>query len=330
MNIHKLWYEKHWLSSLLVPLSWIYRAIIFLRRCCYRVGVFKQHKLAVPVIVVGNITVGGTGKTPLVTAIAKYLQAKDLRVGIISRGYGGTIKTPTFVTANSDPAEVGDEPVLLAELTRCSVVVFADRVQAAKTLLAKYPVDVIISDDGLQHYALARDLEINVIDGERRFGNQRLLPAGPLREPLSRLNSVDIKITNGKAQSDEYAMQLVPREIYQLINPVQHLDLNQIAGPIHAIAGIGNPQRFFNTLEKLHLDFIPHPFPDHHQFKADDINFGDDIVIMTAKDAVKCRRFASPNHYCLPIAVSEEAICRLILNKLNSYKPQLAVSEEAI
>jgi len=250
--------------------------------------------MPVPVIVVGNITVGGAGKTPLVIAITQYLKANGFHPGVISRGYGGkSVKWPQAVTVESDPVLVGDEPVLIANRCRCPVSVGPDRVAAARSLLAAHPCNIIISDDGMQHYALARDIEIAVIDGVRRLGNNLCLPAGPLRELSSRLKSVDLIVANGRARSSEYSMEL-KSYAFQGVNDAAKLkSLNEFEGrQVEAVSGIGNNERFFQQLQALAIRINKHPFSDHYQFRLKDLLFnGGNPILMTEKDAVKCKKF---------------------------------------
>lgn len=303
-----------------MPISWIYLAVISLRRFFYQKNIFKTKKFPVPVIIVGNITVGGTGKTPLVIWLAKLLKRNGYHPGIVSRGYGGKANFyPREVTANSNAAEVGDEAVLLAQKTNCPVVVDPNRCKAVTTLLEKNNCDIVISDDGLQHYALARDIEIAVIDGQRRLGNGFCLPAGPLREPKKRLHEVDfIVVNNGETKEGEYATHLLLQSIYNLVDTDAVLDLKNLQTPVHAVAAIGNPNNFFNSLMQLGLMIIPHAFPDHYLFKQEDFNFLDDsIVVMTEKDAVKCKDFADHRFWCLPIEIEAPELAKAILKKLN-------------
>ncbi len=302
---------KHWygekpcgcLTVLLVPLSWLYRCIIWLRKQLYRFAILKSYRLDVPVIVVGNITVGGTGKSPLTVAIAHQLQQAGYRPGLISRGYGGQSKTwPQWVTADSNPELVGDEPVMLVQQTGCPMVVGPDRVQAARTLLKQADCNVIISDDGLQHTPLMRDLEIAVVDGERRYGNGQCLPAGPLREPFSRLNTVDAEVCQGQAQANEYAMTLSLAKPINMSSQKTAQSWSDFKTPVHAVAGIGHPERFFKALEQKGLTVIRHPFPDHHDYVKSDLEFDDNYpILMTAKDAVKCLAFSMTNGWCVPV-----------------------------
>ncbi len=309
-RIDSLWYGKSPLSLLLAPLGWLYCVGAVARRAAYRSGLLRVHRVRAPVIVVGNISVGGTGKTPLVIRVAELLRSRGLRPGIVSRGYlGRADKWPQQVRADSDPTMVGDEPVLLAATTGCPVAADPDRLRAARSLLTHFDCDVIISDDGLQHLRLGRDVEIAVVDGVRRHGNGRCLPAGPLREPVSRLRSVDLVVANGGAIPGEFSMEVRVDGVYNLGREEPPGRLESFDGsPVHGVCGIGSPERFFATLEHAGLNVIRHPFPDHHAFRAADITFEDDYpVLMTEKDAVKCRRFADSRHWCVAVrAVLEE------------------------
>ncbi|MEO8626524.1 MAG: tetraacyldisaccharide 4'-kinase [Betaproteobacteria bacterium] len=324
--IETFWYRIRPAHLLLVPLSLIYRAVIAVRRALYRSGQLASERLSVPVIVIGNVTVGGTGKTPLAIWLAQYLIAQGYRPGIITRGYGGS-EALQEVRSNSDPLSAGDEPVLLARRAASPVFAGRKRAAAALALLAAHPqCDVIISDDGLQHYALARDIEIAVVDGERRFGNGWLLPAGPLREPVARLSQTDAVVVNGtigiqQIRAAQFRMQLVGDSFANIAKPQMRAPAAAFCGKsAHAIAGIGHPQRFFAQLEALGLDVRAHAFPDHHAFAADDLAFaGDAIVLMTEKDAVKCAAFARENWWYLPVdAEIDPALGNLILAKLRS------------
>lgn len=303
-RLDSLWYGHSALAAVLAPLGWLYCAGMWLRAAAYRNGILASGRVGVPVIVVGNISVGGTGKTPLVVWIAQYLRSQGLRPGIVSRGYRGRAgKWPQQVRADSDPIAVGDEPVLLARATGCPVAADPDRLRGARTLAAHVECDVIISDDGLQHLRMGRDVEIAVVDGTRRHGNGRCLPAGPLREPVSRLDSVDLVVANGLGLGDEFGMRLAATGAESLVESSLDRPLEGFCGrPVHAVCGIGAPERFFATLEGAGLSLIRHRFPDHHDFRAADIVFDDDLpVLMTEKDAVKCRRFADPRHWYVPI-----------------------------
>ncbi len=314
------WQTKTMASTLLLPLSWLYCLLVGARRLAYRSGVLRTQRLPVPVIVVGNLTVGGTGKTPLVIWLADLMRAHGWRPGIVTRGYGGRqTHWPVPVTPDSDPALVGDEPVLLARRSGCPVAAGPDRAADAHMLLRDHGCDLIISDDGLQHYALERDIDIAVVDGVRRYGNQRCLPAGPLREPLSGLHRVHARVTNGNPLEGEIGMQLEADALHNL-GTGQTLAVSAISthGPVHAVAGIGHPARFFQQLRRLGVEVIEHAYADHHPYVAADIAFpGNTMVIMTEKDAVKCRAYAQAHHWYLAVSARPEPrLASLILNLL--------------
>lgn len=303
------------------PFSVVYRFIISIRLLLYRIGVFKTCYFPVPTIIVGNITIGGTGKTPLVIYLARLFKQHGYRPGLVSRGYKGTASQyPIWVRHTSDPAIVGDEPLLLYRHTACPTVVDPKRTRAVATLLAETDCNVILSDDGLQHYALGRSLEIAVVDGQNRFGNQLYLPAGPLREPIRRLKTVDFIVVNGAAQLGEWAMQLNINTFYSLVHPHHQVLPTAFRGKkLHAVAGIGNPQRFFQALRQLGLDIITHPFPDHYAFQARDFDYGADaIILLTEKDAVKCTNFADERFWCtatttqLAIGFDQQILARVL------------------
>jgi tetraacyldisaccharide 4'-kinase len=302
-ELQAIWYEGKKPSILLRVLSVVYGTVALTRRALYRTGILPRHRLAVPVIVVGNITAGGTGKTPLVIAIVEALRERGFKPGVISRGYAGSASDCTIVGKRSDPLVVGDEARLIFDRTGVPIVVGRDRVAAGRLLLKSSGVDVIVTDDGLQHYRLRRDIEICVIDSERRFGNGKLLPAGPLREPLSRLDSVTFRICNGGAEQDrEVPMQLVADQAVSLVDSAQRPLASFSEFRIHAVAGIGNPSRFFAELRNGGLNVIEHPFADHHAFVAHDLEFGDDApILMTEKDAVKCVAFAKSDAWSVPV-----------------------------
>jgi tetraacyldisaccharide 4'-kinase len=301
-----------WLS--LIPLSYLYAALIKLRRYLYRHGYLASYAVPVPVLVIGNITVGGTGKTPLVIYLVQALRQLGYTPGVISRGYGGKQQGAQAVDANSDPQAVGDEPVLIARRTQAPIFVAKKRVLAARTLLQAHPeCNILISDDGLQHYALRRDFEIAVVDGERGLGNGYLLPAGPLRESASRLSEMDAVIMNGHAKHAlpvaSVQMHLQASSFINVYDASLRCDVKPWSGlKLHAIAGIGNPARFFSQLQNMGFNIECHAFADHHAFQAQDLAaFADDIVLMTEKDAVKCAAFARPNHWYLPINAELDA-----------------------
>ncbi len=314
------WLERHWYSATapraLRLLEAPYRAVVALRRRRYAAGTTGVVRFETPVIVVGNLTVGGTGKTPLVIALARALDARGLRCGVVTRGYGSAVRVPTVVNAGTArPDRHGDEPSLIARQTGVPVAICPDRVAAARALIA-LGVEVIVSDDGLQHYRLGRSLEIAVVDGARGFGNGRLLPAGPLREPLERLAEVDWLVVNGPASArctaqlarwarrrDRLEMRLVALDAMRLGDPSTTRPLAQFAGqPVHAVAAIGHPARFFATLRAAGLEVIEHPFPDHHAFRAIDLAFDTPgEILMTAKDAVKCQAIPGLHAWAVPI-----------------------------
>ena len=322
--LQRQWYRIGVWHLVLIPLSWLFGLLVFIRRYCYRIRLFRSYKLPVPVIVVGNISVGGTGKTPVVIWLAEKLQSAGLHPGIISRGYGADQQSlgVMAVASRSNPSLVGDEPALIAQRTSCPVWVGKDRVAAGNALLASNPrCNIIISDDGLQHYRMQRDFEIAVVDGDRQFGNAQLLPAGPLREAKSRINSVDALIMNGLNDAPgSYGMKVESMPLKNLLDAGQTADVQHFQGKdVHALAGIGNPDRFFNQLENLGLVFTRHHYADHHSFTLEDLQKLDaEVIVMTEKDAVKCAAFAQNNWWCLPInAVINSALLSDIVRKLN-------------
>ena len=327
------WLERQWYRwsiwhLLLLPLSLLFWLVSGTRRALYRHGWKHSEKLAVPVIVIGNISVGGTGKTPLTIALVALLQEAGYRPGVISRGYRGKGSLPRPVTVNSEPQEMGDEPVLLARKTGCPVWVGQSRVEAGQALIAQHPeINVIVCDDGLQHYQLARDVEIVVIDALRWFGNGQLLPAGPLREPVRRMRSADVVVINGwvrgaPLQRREFTMQLIGNLLYNLRNPELKAQPEVFAGlTVHAVAGIGHPQRFFKHLKKMGMHCAEHPFPDHHAFTPQDFPWHEsEVIVMTEKDAVKCVDFLGDNAWVLPVqAQLDPGVGRSVLEKLRKW-----------
>jgi len=327
------WLERQWYRwsvwhLLLLPLSLLFWLVSSLRRALYKLGWLRRVHLSCPVIVVGNIAVGGTGKTPLVIALVELLQNAGFSPGVISRGYRGKSQLPRPVTTSSNPAEVGDEPVLLARKAGCPVWVGHKRVEVGMALLAQHTdVNVLVCDDGLQHYRLARDVEIVVIDALRWFGNGLLLPAGPLREPVGRMRQADLVVINGwlpgaPLQRREFTMQLTGDLLYNLRNPELKAQPEIFAGQtVHAVAGIGNPQRFFQHLKKIGLRFVEHPFPDHHAFIPQDLPWPESqAIVITEKDAVKCQDFAGDNVWVLPVRAQLDArVGPTILEKLRNW-----------
>jgi tetraacyldisaccharide 4'-kinase len=303
-ELQQVWYDGRRVPWLLRGLAALYAPAAGLRRRLYSAGLLPRTRLPVPVIVVGNISVGGTGKTPLTIALIEALRARGFNPGVISRGYGGSSPGPLLVDAGSEPRIAGDEACLIAQVTRAPVAVGRDRGSAGRLLLEAARCDVLIADDGLQHYKLCRDVEICVIDGERRFGNGRLLPAGPLREPASRAAAFGFRVCNGGvAQAGEVAMALRSDDAVTLTNPAQRRRLADWAGQrVHAAAGIGNPARFFAGLRAAGLEIVEHAFVDHFVYTPADLNFGDDLpVLMTEKDAVKCVAFADARCWRVPV-----------------------------
>ncbi|HEY8230384.1 MAG TPA: tetraacyldisaccharide 4'-kinase [Rhodanobacteraceae bacterium] len=302
-DLQNRWYGDRAPPRWTRPLAALYGGVAAARRRMYHHGWLRSEQLPVPVIVVGNIVAGGAGKTPLTIALVEALCARGYKPGVVSRGYGGAARAPMLLDAQPDPTVTGDEPALIRMRTGAPVAIGARRADAARLLLPE-GVNVVIADDGLQHYALARDAEICVVDGMRRLGNGRLLPAGPLREPESRLRDVDFIVCNGgDAHNGEVPMHLVLADAVTLAEPARTSPLVAFSGTcVHAVAGIGHPARFFDALRALGIDVIAHPFPDHHRYTAADLEFGDGLpVLMTEKDAVKCRVFAKEDDWAVPV-----------------------------
>jgi tetraacyldisaccharide 4'-kinase len=321
------WYNGHPALALLRPLECLYRRVVNGKRARFVAGQGDIYKAPVPVIVVGNITVGGTGKTPLILWMIDYCRRRGLRVGVVSRGYGASPPSlPWRVLAQHSADQVGDEPLLIVKRTGVPLMIDPDRAQAVRGLLAQEPLDLILTDDGLQHYRLARDLELVLIDAARGLGNRRCLPAGPLREPVERLQSVDALLYNGASEDrdDGYAFKLQPSALVNLLTgerqPVDYFPAGQA---LHAVAGIGNPQRFFNTLEGLHWRPVPHAFADHAVFSPQALAFTPDLpLVMTEKDAVKCSSFAAANWWYLAVeAVPSAAFVSWFDSQLNRLLP---------
>ncbi|MFY9261840.1 MAG: tetraacyldisaccharide 4'-kinase [Gallionella sp.] len=344
------WHRRHPLHLLLLPISWLFGALAAVRRFLYRTGIFKSVRLPVPVVIAGNISVGGAGKTPLTLALARQLVACGYHPLIVSRGYGGNAEQPQRVMQDSTAAQVGDEPLLMARRGVCPVWIGRDRAAAAQLALAQHPeCNVILCDDGLQHYRLQRDVEIVVVDGVRGFGNGWLLPAGMLREPIRRLQTVDAVVVNGgncgyefirtsparakidgesvrinshpqaDAHPPAFSMQLSGAQFVNLLHPQQTAQADDFKGlKLHAVAGIGNPPRYFDHLTSLDLSFTSHAFPDHHPYVAADLAFTDcDALLLTEKDAVKCASFADNRYWVLRVdAELDPALMQLLLRKL--------------
>jgi tetraacyldisaccharide 4'-kinase len=320
------WLTRNWYGAgkapwFLRPLAALFGFVARLRRQRQQAKA-RERRPHAPVIVVGNIAVGGTGKTPFVIWLVERLREWGWKPGVVSRGYGGNApRWPQQVKPDTDPALVGDEPVLIARRAGCPVFVGPDRVLAVERLLANGGVDIVVSDDGLQHYRLWRDLEIVVVDASRGLGNGLLLPAGPLREPASRLGEVGLVVANGSGWSAlagrQVAMKLCAQQAVSLdgagTQPIEAF----VGQTVHAVAGIGNPARFFSMLSQQNIRLVVHPFPDHHPFTAADLDFGDDLpVLMTEKDGVKCRAFAKPGYWVVPVEARFEPAHAAVVQEL--------------
>jgi tetraacyldisaccharide 4'-kinase len=335
-KIEAMWYGET-RSPWFLPLSFLYGSAMAVRSVLYRLGLRHRIGVGAPVVVIGNLTVGGTGKTPLVAWLASKLSAVGMKVAIVSRGYGGRAREVTRVTLHSRPSEVGDEPLLLARRAHATVFIGRDRVAAAKEAV-RDGADLVICDDGLQHLALRRDCEIVVIDGHRGFGNGALLPRGPLRESPRRLRRVNAVVVNGKIRrsgfalpkfvsATHFAMNLAPGDARPVTGGASLRSLASFRGSgVHAVAGIGNPRRFFDMLREAGLNVYEHPLPDHHPFKPGDLNFGDALpVIMTEIEAVKCASFADDRCWYVPVTaefVEAEArgLIDLVLARVEAFK----------
>jgi tetraacyldisaccharide 4'-kinase len=334
-RIEAMWYSGArplWLA----PFSFLYGSLMSLRGFLYRIGLRHRVRIKAPVVVVGNLTVGGTGKTPLVAWLATHLAACGLRVAIVSRGYGGRARGVTRVTLHSRPSEVGDEPLLLARRAQATVFVGKDRVAAARQAVTD-GADIVLSDDGLQHLRLMRDCEIVVIDGQRGFGNGSRLPRGPLRESPRRLRRVNAVVVNGAITAPgfklpkfvtgtAFQMNMRPGDARPVSGGASLRALSSFRGSgVHAVAAIGNPQRFFDMLREAGLTLYEHPMPDHHAFKPGDLNFGDSLpVLMTEKDAVKCAAFADQRCWYVPVTADfaesqARALVDLVIARVNAF-----------
>lgn len=327
-TITRAWQRQAVWLWLLLPISWLYGFITLLRRQAYKAGILSSYRAPIPVMVIGNISVGGSGKTPLIIALVSYLQKKDVKVGVISRGYGGdTSQMPALVSATSLPHVVGDEPCLIAHMTGTAMAVCPNRQQAIATLLKAEPnLQLVIADDGLQHYALQRDIEWIVVDAARGFGNKQLLPTGFLREPVSRLEGANViyhekpstdltrtsRSSNKIQSTDRLTMHLQADELQRLWNHTSSTaQLNSVKptnnSRVHAVSGIGYPQRFFDTLESIGFEVIGHPYPDHYDFSlAELLQYGDYPIIVTSKDAVKISALLAD--YTATQALSDEYV----------------------
>ncbi|MFE8071642.1 tetraacyldisaccharide 4'-kinase [Marinobacteraceae bacterium S3BR75-40.1] len=310
--IERVWYQRKTAPLYLKPLAWLFGLIVFTRRQIYRHG-GKGYRAPVPVIVIGNITVGGTGKSPLTAWLAGHLKTLGWKPLIVSRGYGGEAPQYPVLVDDTTPAnEAGDEPLMLWEQTGLPVIVDPDRPRGVRWALEKELGNIVICDDGLQHYALERDFEIVVFDGARALGNGSLLPAGPLREPIARLQQANVLVVTGHPDWERFpdglrhsrvlhAVTLVPTGFRALVGDEKRPKEAFAGKPVHAVAGIGHPERFFETLRELGCEVIEHPFADHHTFKPADLAWPDHPVVMTAKDAVKCRQLAQENTWILEV-----------------------------
>lgn len=320
------WHEGHPALRFLMPLMWLYAGIIAFRRRCFQWGLLRSHRFSVPIVVIGNVTVGGTGKTPLTLALIEFLREQGMTPGVVSRGYGGRGEYPLMVNELVTAIQSGDEPMTLYRRSHVPLVVDPRRARAVDFLLKNSDCDIVLCDDGMQHYALDRDIEIAVVDGARGLGNGKLLPMGPLREPATRLDHVDFVIVNGKGFEwpDTLEMRLVPQGWLNMRG-----ELHQAPAPgsrVHAVAGIGNPQRFFSQLEEAGFQVIPHAFPDHHDYALRDLEFGDDLpVVMTEKDAVKCMAIAQSHWWYVPvIAVLPRDFYASLLQKIEKVRRSIS------
>lgn len=300
------WYAGHPALALLRPLEALYRRVVTRKRARFLRGDSASYRAPVPVIVVGNITVGGTGKTPMILWLIEHCRQQGLKVGVVSRGYGARPpRLPWRVQADQPADEAGDEPLLIVQRTGVPLMIDPDRARAAQALLASEPLDLILCDDGMQHYRLARDLELVLIDAARGLGNGRCLPAGPLREPADRLREADAVLFNGASEdrTEGFGFRLQPSALVNVRTGERRaLDHFPAGQRLHAVAGIGNPQRFFNTLLGLNWQPVPHPFADHAQFSARSLVFSPPLpLVMTEKDAVKCRAFAADDWWYLAV-----------------------------
>jgi tetraacyldisaccharide 4'-kinase len=333
--LEKTWWTRQptLLATLLSPLAWLYGRVTSTRRELYRRGIFKQSHPGVPVIVVGNIVIGGAGKTPVVQAVVRCLQQAGYTPGIVSRGYPVSPKVPRSVSVRSIPSDVGDEPMLHFALG-VPVEVCADRVAAAESLLDKHPeVDVIVADDALQHYALMRDVEIEVVSSERRYGNGRLLPAGPLREPRERVRDCAMRVmpswttpSNGYKDGNHHVVRRKLSEPYALVETSRKTPFSTFAESRPAVvAGIANPRQFYDALQRAGVQGQLFPFPDHHAFRESDFAaLGDRAVLMTEKDAPKCKAFADHRMWVVPLTVhlapeTKRKLLRLVRDARDNY-----------
>lgn len=318
------WYRGSWWLVFLRPVEFLFRGIAAFRRLLFHLGLKTVWRSPKPVVVVGNITVGGTGKTPVVIALVEYLQKQGIKPGVVSRGYGATRGVfPYAVSDQSSAEDCGDEPLLIFTRTGCPCVVAPARVHAVKHLLEKFDIDIVLCDDGLQHYALARDMEIVVVDEQRRLGNGWCLPAGPLREPVGRLQTIDHILYRGKDDLQQGVSYRSEALVNLLSGEEIPLSPTQLGSRVHALAGIGQPSQFFTALEQSGFSTTRHVFADHHRFSADDfIHIVGRPIIMTEKDAVKCREFVNGDAWYLKISAQlPETVKASVLGLLATTTP---------
>jgi len=304
-TLDQYWDSINVISIMLLPLSILFYLISRLRKFAYKTGLIFSYQSPVPVVVIGNISVGGTGKTPLIIELVKQLQKKGKNPAVISRGYGGQSKKwPQIVSSKTQALQVGDEPQLIFQHTQCPVVVGPNRKDDIELLLSEFNCDVILSDDGMQHYALQRNIEICVVDADKKFGNGFFIPAGPLRESQLRLKTVDLVLYNGFSENQSF-FEMRAIDCMSVGGAQEKLKLESFSGKtVHAIAGIGYPQRFFSMLKKHNIKVIPHAFKDHHLYQISDLVFDDDLdVLMTEKDAIKCLDLNLKNHWSVPVEI---------------------------
>jgi tetraacyldisaccharide 4'-kinase len=306
-SLQHYWYKSNILIWLLLPLSWLYCLVVSIRRKLYQLEIKRSYSSNVPIVVVGNVVVGGSGKTPLILSLCEYLISKGIKPGVVSRGYGGSFSGIKQVSVNDSARLVGDEPLMICQKASVPVVVGSDRVAAVKYLIDNNQCEVVLSDDGLQHYRMKRDFEIAVVDSSRRYGNGFCLPAGPLRERLTRLRDVDIVVYNGdtdvKPNDDYYQLKITG---LQKLNGSENCSLTSFAEKkVHAVAGIGHPQRFFEQLGEYGIRIIQHAYPDHYDYQQNDFDgWEGECILMTEKDAVKCRHLSLSNACVVCVSVS--------------------------
>ncbi len=309
-NLSFINHSKFGISNfLLLPLSLVFFIVSKIHFGLYKLSILKVEKSKIPIVVVGNITAGGTGKTPIVISIVNYLESRNKKVGVVSRGYGGNYSQEVLeVVSSSNPNECGDEPLLIKKQTQAVVAISKKRARAVEFLNQQHQLDVIISDDGLQHYSMGRKIEIVVIDGNTRLGNGLFLPSGPLRDSKNRLNSVDFIINNGSSLEGEVSSQLESKSFINLITG-EKKDLNFFRRrKCYSVAGIGKPEKFFSVLRSFEIEVIAKPFPDHYQYKEEDLSFDKEYpILMTSKDCVKCSQFASDQMWYLDVTANIES-----------------------